>query len=93
MIKQNDSVYYVGLKMADDNPFDEVCNPDGIIQLGLDDNKVIDLWIVFNCLLFSAGYSWQFFDPLRVKFLLLVGLVSSFFKNGCCLVTCHFMLW
>ncbi|KAD5508312.1 hypothetical protein R6Q59_031125 [Mikania micrantha] len=40
VIKQPDSPYYVGLKRACKNPYDELCNPDGIIQLGLDENKL-----------------------------------------------------
>lgn len=50
VIKHPDSPYYVGLKRASENPYDESSNPNGIIQLGLDENKLsLDLiqdWLV-----------------------------------------------
>ncbi|KAK9072945.1 hypothetical protein SSX86_009381 [Deinandra increscens subsp. villosa] len=40
VIKHPDSPYHLGLKRASENPYDESRNPDGIIQLGLDENKL-----------------------------------------------------
>lgn len=43
---------YVGLKRASDDPYDELSNPDGVIQLGLAENKLsLDLvqeWLAEN---------------------------------------------
>ena len=44
--KGGDSPYFVGLRRAEDDPYDEVGNPDGVVQLGLAENKVS-----FSCLL------------------------------------------
>ncbi|ERN19494.1 hypothetical protein AMTRI_Chr09g22110 [Amborella trichopoda] len=38
--KTGNSEYYVGLKEYLDNPYDPVMNPNGVIQLGLADNKL-----------------------------------------------------
>lgn len=51
--KQTDSSpYYVGLKRASEDPYDESSNPDGVIQLGLAENKLsLDLvqeWLAEN---------------------------------------------
>ncbi|XP_076947420.1 putative aminotransferase ACS12 [Bidens hawaiensis] len=50
VIKQPDSPYYVGLEKALVDPYHGLRNPDGIIQLGLDENKLsLDLvedWIM-----------------------------------------------
>ncbi|CAN1186146.1 Probable aminotransferase ACS10 [Linum perenne] len=47
-----ESPYYVGLRKAENDPYDERGNPDGIIQLGLAQNKLtMDLvkdWLVKN---------------------------------------------
>ncbi|KAL0324083.1 UNVERIFIED_CONTAM: putative aminotransferase ACS10 [Sesamum calycinum] len=40
LVKQSDGPYYVGLKRVEEDPFDEVENPDGVIQLGLAENRV-----------------------------------------------------
>lgn len=37
------SPYYIGLERVSQDPYDRLENPDGIIQLGLSDNKV---WII-----------------------------------------------
>ncbi|XP_055821388.1 probable aminotransferase ACS10 isoform X2 [Solanum dulcamara] len=46
------SPYYVGLKRASEDPYDESSNPDGVIQLGLAENKLsLDLvqeWLAEN---------------------------------------------
>lgn len=38
--KPNDSPYYIGLDKVSVNPYDRRSNPDGIIQLGLSENRV-----------------------------------------------------
>ncbi|KAF8380406.1 hypothetical protein HHK36_027892 [Tetracentron sinense] len=50
--KSSDSPYYAGLKKALEDPYDALSNPDGVIQLGLAENKLsLDLvrdWFVEN---------------------------------------------
>ncbi|CAK9135941.1 unnamed protein product [Ilex paraguariensis] len=52
IVKQADGPYYVGLNRVSEDPYDETSNPDGIIQLGLAENKLsLDLvqgWLVEN---------------------------------------------
>lgn len=38
--KPNDSPYYIGLDKVSEDPFDRFDNPNGIIQLGLSENRV-----------------------------------------------------
>lgn len=38
--KPNDSPYYIGLDKASEDPYDRFYNPNGIIQLGLSENRV-----------------------------------------------------
>ncbi|KAL5709340.1 hypothetical protein ACHQM5_020043 [Ranunculus cassubicifolius] len=38
--KSDESAYYVGLNKVLENPYDELRNPNGVIQLGLAENKV-----------------------------------------------------
>lgn len=40
IIKSSDSAYYLGLKKVSDDPYDELRNPGGVIQLGLAENKL-----------------------------------------------------
>lgn len=45
-----DTPYHVGLKRVAEDPYDELGNPDGIIELGLAQNKVkkkVSIFIVF----------------------------------------------
>lgn len=37
-----DSSYFLGWEEYEKNPYDEIKNPDGIIQMGLAENQVID---------------------------------------------------
>ncbi|XP_050224581.1 probable aminotransferase ACS12 [Mercurialis annua] len=50
--KPNDSPYYIGLDKVLDNPYDRMCTPDGIIQLGLSENRLcldlIQKWMAEN---------------------------------------------
>lgn len=41
VLKGGDSPYHVGLKRIEEDPYDEYGNPEGIIELGLAQNKVI----------------------------------------------------
>ncbi|KAL6580448.1 putative aminotransferase acs12 [Orobanche minor] len=54
--KPNDSPYYVGLDRARDDPYDEIANPDGIIQLGLSENRG---WLSQNFANSSFGVASQ----------------------------------
>jgi len=48
--KRDDSLYYVGIERVEKDPYHVKFNPNGIIQLGLSDNKVIFfvLFLLFN---------------------------------------------
>ncbi|XP_039046724.1 probable aminotransferase ACS10 [Hibiscus syriacus] len=52
IVKGADSPYYVGLRRAKEDPYDELSNPNGVIQLGLAENKLsLDLvkhWLADN---------------------------------------------
>ncbi|CAK9135188.1 unnamed protein product [Ilex paraguariensis] len=47
--KSNDSTYYIGLDRVKEDPYDEIDNPNGIIQLGLAENRLsldlIEKWL------------------------------------------------
>ncbi|KAL4340816.1 hypothetical protein GQ457_08G035950 [Hibiscus cannabinus] len=50
--KPNDSPYYIGLDKASEDPYDRIDNPDGVIQLGLSENRLcfdlIEKWMLEN---------------------------------------------
>ncbi|XP_073133113.1 probable aminotransferase ACS12 isoform X2 [Henckelia pumila] len=50
VLKQANGPYFIGLKRVQEDPFDEVSNPDGVIQLGVGENRLLsDLvrkWLV-----------------------------------------------
>ncbi|CAH9059698.1 unnamed protein product [Cuscuta europaea] len=50
--KPNDSAYYIGLERFQEDPYDEIDNPDGIINLGLTENRLsldlIEKWLSNN---------------------------------------------
>ncbi|XP_024029071.1 probable aminotransferase ACS10 [Morus notabilis] len=52
ILKGGESPYFVGLRKVEEDPYDEVRNPDGVVQLGLAENKLsLDLvrdWLVEN---------------------------------------------
>ncbi|KAK4365275.1 hypothetical protein RND71_016633 [Anisodus tanguticus] len=89
--KQIDSSpYYVGLKRASQDPYDVSSNPDGVIQLGLAENKLsLDLvqeWLAENVsermtaedLSISGIATYQPFDGLlELKVIVLPGLINA----------------
>ncbi|XP_024985802.1 probable aminotransferase ACS12 [Cynara cardunculus var. scolymus] len=89
VIKQPDSPHYVGLKRASEDPYDESSNSDGIIQLGLDENKLsLDLvqdWLVehTNCLIFGQDLrmngitTYHPFDGLSELKMAVAGFMSQ----------------
>ncbi|KAE8710837.1 putative aminotransferase ACS10 [Hibiscus syriacus] len=52
IVKGADSPYYIGLRRVKEDPYDELDNPNGVIQLGLAENKLsLDLvkdWLAEN---------------------------------------------
>lgn len=52
IVRGNDSPYYIGLEKVSDDPYEKARNPDGIIQLGLSENRLcfdlIEKWMVEN---------------------------------------------
>ncbi|XP_071707613.1 1-aminocyclopropane-1-carboxylate synthase 6-like [Rutidosis leptorrhynchoides] len=63
VIKQLDSPYDVGLMKADENPYHQFTNLSGVIQLGLDENKLtLDLvqhWLVAHTKCSIIGHELQ----------------------------------
>ncbi|KAM1708872.1 hypothetical protein COP1_001828 [Malus domestica] len=57
--KPNDSPYYIGLDRASEDPYDRVDNPDGVIQLGLSENRMRFCWVLCN-LCFRRGVHVKF---------------------------------
>lgn len=56
--KSGDSPFYVGLKRVSEDPYDELSNPEGVIELGLAENKV--------CFVLS-GCGWNRLLPLKIS--------------------------
>ncbi|KAF5175448.1 1-aminocyclopropane-1-carboxylate synthase [Thalictrum thalictroides] len=89
--KSEDSLYYVGLKKVEENPYDSVKNPNGIIQLGLAENKLsLDLihkWLLENSknlissedgeLSISGIATYQPFDGLTELKVAVAGFMSE----------------
>ncbi|XP_010533739.1 PREDICTED: probable aminotransferase ACS10 [Tarenaya hassleriana] len=52
VLKGGDSPYYVGMKRVEEDPYDESGNPDGVIELGLAQNKlcsdILEDWLSEN---------------------------------------------
>ncbi|XP_011041679.1 PREDICTED: probable aminotransferase ACS12 [Populus euphratica] len=52
IVRGNDSPYYIGLEKVSDDPYEKARNPDGIIQLGLSENRLcfdlIEKWMMEN---------------------------------------------
>ncbi|GAV86906.1 LOW QUALITY PROTEIN: Aminotran_1_2 domain-containing protein [Cephalotus follicularis] len=52
ILKDSETPYFVGLKKVKEDPYDELVNPNGVIQLGLAENKLsLDLikeWLAEN---------------------------------------------
>nr|AJT35551.1 1-aminocyclopropane-1-carboxylic acid synthase [Hevea brasiliensis] len=52
IVKSGDSPYFVGLRKVIEDPYDESANPNGVIQLGLAENKLtldlVEEWLVEN---------------------------------------------
>ncbi|KAF5729917.1 ACC synthase 10 isoform 1 [Tripterygium wilfordii] len=93
IVKSADSPYYVGLKKAAEDPYDELGNPDGVIQLGLAENKVtLDLvedWLAENAnyailggeLGISGIATYQPSDGLMELKMAMAGFMSQMIEN------------
>ncbi|KAL2525117.1 putative aminotransferase ACS10 [Abeliophyllum distichum] len=87
--KQADGPYYVGLKRAADDPYDEINNPDGVIQLGLAENRLsldmVQEWlaehtresIICQDLSISGIAVYQSFDGLMELKVVVAGFMSQ----------------
>ncbi|XP_021909255.1 probable aminotransferase ACS12 isoform X2 [Carica papaya] len=58
--KPNDSPYYIGFEKVSRDPYDAITNPDGIIQLGLSENRAV---AGFMSQVMEGGVS---FDPSQI---------------------------
>lgn len=57
-ILRGESAYHLGMRKCREDEYDSRTNPDGIIQLGLAENKVMANQVFFNLLL--QFYAWDF---------------------------------
>ncbi|KAF6160245.1 hypothetical protein GIB67_019014 [Kingdonia uniflora] len=94
--KSSDSPYYVGLEKVLDDPFDSVRNPDGVIQLGLAENKLsldlLQVWIkesVKSSMMGAGGdlnisriATYQPFDGLTELKVAVAGFMSEVMGNS-----------
>lgn len=64
VLKQANGLFYIGLKRVEEDPFDEVSNPDGVIQLGVGENRVglvLQQSMLHTTNLLSRLYEIQFY--------------------------------
>lgn len=88
ILKTGETPCYVGLKHVEDDPYDEVGNPGGVIQLGLAQNKLsldlVEHWLAENAeeAIVGRGGSngnafYQPFDGLMELKVAVAGFVSQ----------------
>ncbi|KDP25569.1 hypothetical protein JCGZ_20725 [Jatropha curcas] len=97
IVKSVDSPYFVGLRKAAEDPYDELGNPNGVIQLCLAENKLsLDLvkgWLVDNArgatlgdegeeLNISGIASYQPVDGLMELKVAVAGFMSQILENA-----------
>ncbi|MBA0796702.1 hypothetical protein Gohar_007447 [Gossypium harknessii] len=96
IVKGGDSPYYMGLKRVKEDPYDELDNPNGVIQLGLAENKLsLDLvkdWLAENAreailgngkeLSISGIAPYQPFDGLMEFKVAVAGFMSQVMENA-----------
>ncbi|KAE8657343.1 putative aminotransferase ACS10 [Hibiscus syriacus] len=96
IVKGADSPYYVGLRRAKEDPYDELSNPNGVIQLGLAENKLsLDLirhWLAENVeqsilrnggeLSISKIATYQPFDGLMEFKVAVAGFMSQVMEKA-----------
>jgi hypothetical protein len=77
--KSGDSPCDVGLRKVSEDPYDEARNPDGVIQLGLAENKVGLFCFVLGFALFLVQFSLSLSLSLSLTFCFI-----SSFVGFCC---------
>ncbi|KAL1210968.1 putative aminotransferase ACS10 [Cardamine amara subsp. amara] len=91
VIKGGDSPYYVGQKRVEEDPYDELGNPDGVIQLGLAQNNKLSLddWDLENPkeaisdgLSISGIASYEPSDGLMELKMVVAGFMTEATKNS-----------
>ncbi|KAK8584348.1 hypothetical protein V6N12_068592 [Hibiscus sabdariffa] len=96
IVKGADSPYYIGLSRAKEDPYDELDNPNGVIQLGVAENKLsLDLvkdWLAENAseailgsgkeLSISGIATYQPFDGLMEFKVAVAGFMSQVMENA-----------
>ncbi|KAI3705835.1 hypothetical protein L1987_76079 [Smallanthus sonchifolius] len=81
--KSNDSPYYIGLDKVSADPYDRLNNPNGVIQLGLAENRLtldlIENWITerLNESILSGIATYQPFDGMTELKVAMAGLMSQ----------------
>ncbi|BBG98264.1 1-amino-cyclopropane-1-carboxylate synthase 12, partial [Prunus dulcis] len=73
--KPNDSPYYIGLDRVLEDPYDRVDNPNGVIQLGLSENRVR---VLVACVFLVVILIYAF----RIKFYLCLDLIEKWITEN-----------
>ncbi|GMI76341.1 ACC synthase 10 [Hibiscus trionum] len=96
IVKGPDSPYYIGLRRVKEDPYDELDNPNGVIQLGVAENKLsLDLvkdWLTENAseailgngkeLSISGIATYQPFDGLMEFKVAVAGFMSQVMEKA-----------
>ncbi|OMO80954.1 Aminotransferase, class I/classII [Corchorus olitorius] len=96
IVKGSDSPYCVGLRRVKEDPYDELGNPNGVIQLGLAENKLslelVKDWLTENAsnailgngkeLSISGIATYQPFDGLMEFKVTVAGFMSQVMENA-----------
>ncbi|CAE5957282.1 unnamed protein product [Arabidopsis arenosa] len=87
ILKGGDSPYHLGLKRVEEDPYDELGNPDGIIELGLAQNKLSSALVSDQNLIglsLSGIASYEPSDGLMELKMVVAKLMSEATKNAVC---------
>ncbi|EOA40172.1 hypothetical protein CARUB_v10008889mg [Capsella rubella] len=84
ILKGGDSPYHLGLRRVEEDPYDESGNPDGIIELGLAQNKLSLDWVSQTSIgvRFSGVASYEPPDGLMELKMGVTRLMSEATKNA-----------
>ncbi|XP_047307387.1 probable aminotransferase ACS10 isoform X2 [Impatiens glandulifera] len=88
--QSNNTPYQIGLKRVSSDPYDLSTNPEGVLQLGLDENRLsLDLvqdWLAENAMHLIAGISrvatYQPFDGLKELKVAVAGYMSQVMEGS-----------
>lgn len=71
-----DSPYFAGWKAYDQNPYDESCNPSGVIQMGLAENQVFFFFFFF--FFDYSGFELRSFFRCQITDIYIRAVITGF---------------